>query len=94
MDPQSATPQTEQAPHSEHEATDGVGLERAVLLAQAALRMAQRLRQGGLDDMAVEAGSMARANPYAYFGGSILLGLAMARFFKATAQRSARATPF
>ena len=96
MDPQSAHPQIEDVPHSVHEASDRVGLERAVLLVEAALRLAQRLRQGGLDDIAEEAGSMARANPYAYFGGSILIGVAVARFFKATAQRShsAGAPPF
>jgi hypothetical protein len=96
MDPQSAPPQSEETPHSVHEAPDRVGLERAVLLAEAALRLAQRLRQGGLDDIAAEAGSMARANPFAFFGGSILIGLAAARFFKATGERArpARATPF
>ena len=96
MDPQSAAPQTEATPHPPHQAADRVGLERAVLLAEAALRLAQRLRQGGFDDIAEEAGLMARANPFAFFGGSILVGLAAARFFKATGERShlARARPF
>lgn len=96
MDPHSAPRHAEASPHSPHEAADGRGLEHAALLAEAALRLAQRLREGGLDDMAEEAGSMARSSPLAFLGGSMLIGFAMARFFKATAERrhSAASTPF
>ena len=64
------------------------------LLADIAMQMARRLREGGLDEFAERAGAAARARPYAFLIGSILIGAAMARFLKASGQRPTRTAPF
>jgi hypothetical protein len=51
--------------------------------------LAESLRERSLDDLISDTQQLARNNPTLFVMGSIMAGLALSRFFKASAQRSA-----
>jgi hypothetical protein len=53
--------------------------------------LATRLREGTIDDLIEDTRALARRNPGLFIAGGLIAGFALARFVKASAQRSAAA---
>ena len=53
--------------------------------------LATRLREGTIDDLVDDTRSFARRNPALFIAAGVVAGFALARFVKASAQRSAEA---
>jgi hypothetical protein len=57
-------------------------------LAGAVGNLATRLREGSIDDLVEDTRALARRNPGLFIAGGVVAGFALARFVKASAQRS------
>ncbi|HET9448241.1 MAG TPA: hypothetical protein VFO35_18380 [Steroidobacteraceae bacterium] len=61
-------------------------------LAGTVSNFATRLREGSLEDLVEDTRSLARRNPGLFIAGGVLAGFALARFAKASAQRTESST--